>query len=151
MAYTLSLLFVKVNFKTDMFENKVLTRSLTPTLAQFRTRDVLSNPVSHDAIMPHKDNRVKLGKRQVQPIQKSCRSSSGIRINDTNRSQFTIGHSDCLFSTHQSLQPRNELKPRAQGKQHSQAAQSKSVINLRSHSGLNIVQEKPERLTNIFT
>ena len=76
-----------------MFENTVLTRSLTPTQT-IRMREGLSNPVSHDLIMPHRDNRVKIGKRQVQPIQRQqqCRSSSGIRINDTNRSQFTIGH-----------------------------------------------------------
>ena len=65
-----------------------------------KMKEYFTQTVQHDSVSPHSVVQPRPGKRQAhqQPSQKMQRSVSAIRLNDTNKSNFTIGHEDQIFS-----------------------------------------------------
>lgn len=72
-------------------------------------------------------------------------------MNDTYRSQFTIGNADCLFSQHQAIMPRSVSQPRGQGKQRMQGHMSKSAVNFNRTQNLNVTNDITSASQNILT
>lgn len=85
-------------------------------------REYFTNTIQHDKILPHNNAPQKSSKRHVQPLQKPQRSASTVRLNDTNRSQFTIGHADCLFSQHEVIRRQAHHAPANLGNERSRSA-----------------------------
>ena len=86
-------------------------------------KEYFTQTIQHDSVTPYQVVPPRPGKRQAhqQPSQKMSRSVSAIRLNDSNKSSFTIGHENRIFSKQETLTSNINEFHKSQRRQRSQS------------------------------